>query len=353
MSGGVMENGISGNRGGNILLETESSFAMSDGMIRGGQAAKQGGNIRLNYSTTEVHISGGTIMGDMTVYSAKKFTLSGSPKIMMGNSAGLILGDGIDPSTGNASLKLTLDNLNPDAEIYISAVDDITDAPAADLLGCFKGALRTTVTADPDTGVLKAEQGNTGFCPHCWNSGAPAVWTDASTIPGDSGSYTKLSENAHYYLTKNITRSGSGSRLNIGGTSATDVDIVIDLAGYNWTVTNNRVAQVFAQLTVMDSLCKGEMSGATKGTAEPYSSVITVNHNNASLTLYSGTLKSDVTDAAVVNANKGIFRQYGGAVAGPENATVDSVIVGATGTFDRQGGLVDGKPKKEEITDNT
>jgi len=348
MSGGIMENGISGNRGGNILLETESSFTMSDGMIRGGQAAKQGGNIRLNYSSTEINISGGTVMGDMTVYSAKKFTLSGSPKILMGNSAGLILGDGIDASTGNANLKLTLDNLKPDAEIYISAVGDITDAPAADLLGCFKGALRTTVLADPETGILKAEQGSTGFCPHCWTSGTPAQWTDASTIPGDSGSFTKLLENAHYYLTKNITRSGTGSRLNIGGTSATGVDIVIDLSGYNWTVTNNRVAQVFAQLTVMDSLCKGVMSGGTKGTAEPYSSVITVNHNDASLTLYSGTLRGTVADAPAVCCQKGAFRQYGGYILGAENATVDTVVLGTNATTEATGGFVDGKPAKKE-----
>ncbi|MBR4862990.1 MAG: hypothetical protein IKU07_00320 [Oscillospiraceae bacterium] len=348
MSDGTIENGVAGNRGGNVLPDAECSFTMSGGMIRGGQAAKQGGNFRVNYASSEITMTGGTIMGDMTVYSVKKFTLSGSPKILMGNSAGLILGDGIDSSTGNANLKLTLDGLNADAEIYISAVGAITDAPAADLLGCFKGALRTAISVNAETGVLEATQGDTGFCPHCWETGVPATWKNANTISdGSSGSYTKLGENAHYYLTGNITRSGSASRLNIGGTSSPDVDIVIDLSGYNWTVTNNRVAQVFAHLTVMDSLCDGIMKGNTKG-GDPYSSVATVNLGSASLTLYSGTLKGDITDAAVLNVNKGTFRQLGGFVVGAEDATVDTIVLGANGKYEPTAGFLNNEPVRKE-----
>ena len=268
----------------------------------------------------------------------------------MGNSAGLILGDGIDPSAGNANLTLTLQDLAPEAEIYISAVGAITDAPAAEYLGCFRGALRTAVSADPETGVLVAAQGNTGYCPHCWESGVPATWTDAAAIPGGTGSYTKLSENAHYYLTDNITRSGSGSRLNIGGTSSSDVDIVIDLNGYNWTTTNNRVAQVFAHLTVMDSLCKGVMSGSTMGTAEPYSSVITVNHNNASLTLLSGTLQGAAVEAPAIHCNKGVFNLCGGYVVGKQTEG-ETVKLGANGTWNWTAGLLDGNRKEEEETE--
>ena len=345
MDDGSLENGISDNRGGNLLIETGSSFTMNGGTVRGGQAAKQGGNIRLNYASSEVILNGGTIYGDMTIYSAKRFVLSGSPKILMGNSAGLILGDGIDASAGNKDLKLTLENLNTDAQIYISAVGEITDAPAAEYLDCFKGALRTEISANGD-GILVATQGNTGFCPHCWQKGEPATWTDAAQIPaGGTGTYTRLAEDAHYYLTGDITRSGSDSRLNIGGTSMTKVDIVIDLAGYNWTVTNNRVAQVFAHLTVMDSLCKGVMSGSTAG-ADPYASVITVNLNSASLTLYSGTLKAaEDVDAAAVNVNKGVFTLYGGYVLGSKNGTSDTVRTGTAGSIVWQGGLVDGKSR--------
>lgn len=347
MDEGLIENGLSGNRGGNILIEQESDFTVNGGIIRGGQAAKQGGNIRLNYSTSSVTLGGGTIYGDMTVFSAKSFTLSGSPKILMGNSAGLILGEGIDASAGNESLKLTLSGLNTDAEIYISAVGPITDAPAAEYLNCFKGALRTQLAINAE-GILEATQGTTGFCPHCWQTGEPASWTDAAQIPTTgTGTYTRLSEDAHYYLTGNITRSGSASRLNIGGTSATGVDIVIDLAGHNWTVTDNRVAQVFAQLTVMDSLCSGIMQGGTKGTAEPYSTVITVNHKDASLTLYSGTLKAAATDECAINCNKGVFRMYGGYVIGAEAATKPTVVLGTAGQLDRSGGILDGKRKEE------
>lgn len=351
LTDGTIEDGVAGNRGGNILIDLECSFHMAGGVVRGGQAAKQGGNIRLNYASSDITVSGGTILGDMTVYSAKHFTLSGSPKILMGNSAGLILGDGIDPSAGSAKLKLTLDRLQPDAEVYISAVGEITDAPAAQLVDCFKGALRTTVTANAETGILEATQGDTGFCPHCWQTGLPATWTDAAQIPtATSGSFTKLSESAHYYLTGNITRSGSRSRLNIGGTSDTTVDIVIDLSGYNWKVTDNRVAQIFAHLTVMDSLCKGVMQGGNGGTAEPYSSVFTVNHNNASLTLYSGTLKAAEVDECAINCNKGVFHMYGGYVIGAESTGKDTVILGAAGQLDRVAGLVDGQ-RKEEPTD--
>lgn len=344
MEGGLMEKGIAGNRGGNLLIDKECSVTVAGGEISGGQAAKQGGNIRLNYASSHVTVSGGTIMGDMTVYSAGSFTLSGSPKILMGTSAGLILGEGIDPSAGNASLKLTLTGLNTDAQIYISAVGEITDAPAAEYLSCFKGALRTQISAD-ENGVLVATQGNTGFCPHCWQTGTPATWTDAAEIPtGGTGTYTRIGEDGHYYLTGNITRSGSASRLNIGGTTNTAVDVVIDLSGYNWTVTNNRVAQVFAQLTVMDSLCKGVMTGGTKGTAEPYSSVITVNHVDASLTLYSGTLKgAEGVDAPAVNCNKGVVTLYGGYILGSESATADTVALGASGSLEKLAGLIDGQ----------
>ena len=347
LSGGTVEKGIAGNRGGNILTDEKCNFIMSGGMIRDGQAAKQGGNFRVNYSSTEITISGGTIMGDMTVYSVKKFTLSGSPKILMGNSAGLILGDGIDPSAGNTSLKLTLADLNADAEIYISAVGEITDAPAAEYLSCFKGALRTVISADETTGVLMATQGNTGYCPHCWETGVPATWTDASLIgSAASGAYTKLGEDAHYYLTDNVTRSGNGSRLNIGGTSSPDVDIVIDLNGYNWTTTNNRVAQVFAHLTVMDSLCKGVMKGSTIG-ADPYSSVVTVNLGTASLTLYSGTLQGDAVAAPAINCNKGVFNLCGGYVVGKQTEG-ETVKLGTAGSMNWTAGLLDGKVKEEE-----
>lgn len=344
MEGGLLEKGVAGNRGGNLLIDKECSVTISGGEIRGGQAAKQGGNIRLNYASSDVTVSGGTIMGDMTIYSAKSVTLSGSPKILMGTSAGLILGDGIDPSAGNANLKLTLTDLNTDAQVYISAVGEITDAPAADYLACFKGALRTQITAD-ENGVLVATQGNTGFCPHCWQTGTPATWTNASQIPtGGTGTYTRIGEDGHYYLTGNITRSGSASRLNIGGTSNTSVDVVIDLSGYNWTVTDNRVAQVFAQLTVMDSLCAGTMTGGTMGTAEPYASVITVNHKDASLTLFSGTLKgASGVDAATVNCNKGLLTLYGGYIIGAPDATADTVLLGASGILEKLAGFIDGE----------
>ena len=254
LEGGTIEMGVAGNRGGNLLVDKECDVTISGGLITGGQAAKQGGNLRINYASTNLTVSGGTIMGDMTVYSVGSFILSGSPKILMGNSAGLILGEGIDPSAGNANLKLTLRDLNPDAEIYISAVGEITDAPAAEYISCFKGALRTEISVNAE-GVPVATQGSTGYCPHCWQTGTPATWTDAAQIPmASSGSYTKLSENGHYYLTGNITRTGKTSRLNIGGTSDTTVDVVIDLCGFTWKTTDNRVAQVFAQLTVMDLL---------------------------------------------------------------------------------------------------
>ena len=344
LQGGTMEKGIAGNRGGNLLVDKECDVVISGGLITGGQAAKQGGNIRINYASTNLSVTGGTIMGDMTVYSVGSFVLSGSPKILMGNSAGLILGDGIDPSAGNANLKLTLRELNTDAEIYISAVGEITDAPAAEYISCFKGALRTEISVNAE-GILVATQGSTGYCPHCWQTGTPATWTDAAQIPyASSGSYTKLGENGHYYLTGNITRTGKTSRLNIGGTSDTTVDVVIDLSGYTWKTTDNRVAQVFAQLTVMDSLCSGSMTGGAMGTAEPYSSVITVNHNDASLTLYSGTLKGAAgVDAAAVNCNKGLMTMYGGYIVGASGITAETVILGAAATLEKLAGFIDGK----------
>ena len=123
------------------------------------------------------------------------------------------------------------------------------------------------------------------------------------------------------------------------------MDIVIDLNGCNWTVTNNRAAQVFAQLTVMDSLCKGVMSGGTKGTAEPYSTVITVNHNDASLTLLSGTLKG-AAEACAINCNKGVFHLLGGYVTGSQTEG-ETVKLGTNATLNWVSGLVDGKTKEE------
>ncbi len=331
LSGGTVENGISGNRGGNILIGEKCSFTMTGGTVRGGHATEQGSNIRLNYSTTDVTVSGGTVYGDMAIFSARSFVLSGSPKILMGNSSGLILGDGVHPTAGNTSLKATVKDLNADAEIYISAVGAITDADAAAYLSCFKGALRTTVTVNAETGVLEAVDGATGFCPHCWENGSPAVWTDASTISwATTGAFTKLTESAHYYLTDSVTLSGNGSRLNIGGTSNRDVDILIDLAGYDWTVTNNRVAQVFAHFSVMDSAGGGMMLGATPA-ADTTASVAFA--NGAVINIYSGILSSvEGTACPVLACWSNSLNIYGGEIRGNQAVGASgSVSVGYSG----------------------
>ena len=345
ISGGTIENGISGDRGGNILIGEKCSFTMSGGAVKGGYATEQGGNIRLNYSNTDVTISGGTIYGDMAIFSAKTFVLSGSPRILMGNSSGLILGNGVHPTAGNVDLVTTLDGLNTDAEIYISAVGAITDAAAAEYIDCFKGALRTTVTANAETGVLEASDGNTGFCPHCWESGAPATWTSADSIQwATSGAFTKLTESAHYYLTQNITQSGNGSRLNIGGTSNRGVDILIDLAGYDLTVTNNRVAQVFAHLSVMDCAGGGMMCGATPS-ADTTASVAFA--NGGTINVYGGILCSvEGTACPVVSCWSNSLNIYGGEIRGNQASGIPgSVSVGYTGRatiMNMTGGLITG-----------
>ena len=345
VSGGTIENGISGNRGGNVLIGEKCSFTISGGTVKGGYATEQGGNIRSNYSSTDVTVSGGTIYGDMAIYSAKKFTLSGSPKILMGNSAGLILGDGVHPTAGNVNLVATLDGLNTDAEIYISAVGAFTDTAAAEYIDCFKGALRTTVTANAETGVLEASDGDTGFCPHCWESGVPATWTSADTIQwAASGAFTKLTESAHYYLTQNITQSGNGSRLNIGGTSNRSVDILIDLAGYDLTVTNNRVAQVFAHLSVMDCAGGGMMCGATPA-ADTTASVAFA--NGGTINIYGGILCSvEGTACPVLACWSNSLNIYGGEIRGNQASGIPgSVSVGYTGRatiMNMTGGLITG-----------
>lgn len=312
INGGVIENGYSDAGGGNIFI-AEATLEITGGIIRNGHALVSGGNIMANatevnavnisggtitggvaggtyatYSSGEftrgnkgggniyerstagiLNISGGTIDGDIVLDYVKTLTLSGAPKIGLGNSGGLVF---TDLSTFKANAK----GLTEGAEIYVQSSRVFTtpfdsSELAQTALGYFKGAVRTNVSATT-AHALQGKQTTQGFCPHC---GQTVTWNDlnATETPTFSG---------HCYLTDGLIRTK-----NI----VVNNNMVLDLNGYILHHENNRFIfnseQQTRSLTILDSWAGGKLQGTETASADGGVLYIWA---NSTFELLSGTL---------------------------------------------------------------
>ncbi|MBQ3252339.1 MAG: DUF4886 domain-containing protein [Oscillospiraceae bacterium] len=291
ISGGTIRNGHALVSGGNIMANATSAntVIISGGTITGGVAggtytsysnntfargSKGGGNIYERTPTGILTISGGVIDGDIVLDYAENVTLSGTPKIGLGKSGGILF-------TNVGTFTADISGLKDGAEIYVQSSRVFTKAlPDADAankaLTYFKGAVRTDVSVT-NTFALEGKVGAKGYCPHCSNQ------VDWTTTIGDG----------HCYLSGSIVRTGN---LTLSG------NVVLDLNGYTIHEEARRV--IFnsdgvngMSMTVMDSFGGGRIQGTGTGNANGGLLYIGV---NSTFELLSGTLalRTPVTDGA-------------------------------------------------------
>ena len=310
IDGGVVENGYSGTYGGNMTIKssdliinsgeirggysegaagninmssTDCTFKMSGGVIKNGVAVTRGGNLFVNNSAIDIEITGGEIHGDMSIGVFKSLKLSGAPKIYMG------LGNGLRLQSVNTT-KVDISGLTEGALIYLDGVDQtftgVLENPET-YAAYFKDAIRADITIT-ENGELAVAQGNTGFCPHCWEDGEQATWTEWHNKNSTSTSLLAETGSAHYYLTATTTRKGI---IGIGNTSTTTNDIVFDAAGKTWTTTDKKLFNLYGTLSLMDSVGSGKFT--TTGHAEANGGAI-MGTGTGVFNMYSGTLSRTV-----------------------------------------------------------
>ncbi len=279
ISGGIIRNGAAAGASGNIQFGGKATLTISGGYITGGACRTRGGNLYVNDSNASLNITGGKIDGDLSVGLFKTFTLSGAPKILLGNSNGLRL------QSADAGDKLDISGLTEGAEIYFDGVDQVFTLPveeAESYLGYFKDAIRADISVD-ESGALKVAQGNTGFCPHCWESGEQATWTAFDN--SQPNAILSFTDQYHFYLT------GTTSRTLLLDIKA-GADLVLDMAGCTLTVTNYRFSNCAGHLSMMDSCGFGVITGT--GHAGANGGVILGGGSGTEINMYSGTLSRSV-----------------------------------------------------------
>ena len=277
ITGGTIRGGATNGASGNIQFGGDAKLTISGGHITGGTVRTRGANLFINDSKVNLEISGGTMDGDLSVGLFKSFTLSGSPKILMGNSNGLRL------QTDNANL-IDVSGLTEGAEIYLDGVDQtftgVLENPET-YLSCFKDAVRADISVT-ENGELAVAQGSTGFCPHCWKTGEQATWT---AFDNSAPSTNVTIEGSHHvYLTE------AAARTRLLSISA-GADYTIDTAGKTMTITGYKFANLYGKLSIMDSVGGGTITGT--GHAGANGGVI-MGGSTAEFHMYSGNLSRTV-----------------------------------------------------------
>ena len=315
VTGGEIRDGMSPVRGGNIAAISGGTVVVeiSGGTITGGVAAGLlktltatddtttrgeygGGNIYGRAPSGTLKVSGGTIDGDVLLDYMGTLTLSGSPKIYLGNSNGLRI--------NNSNIKADVSGLTSGAMIYVDSNAVFTKAIDAskveEVLSYFRGAVRTSVTATTSN-TLQGTRGTQGYCPHCDQL---VTWTAATKASADG---------QHIYLTKNYYSSTG----NINNT----LSAVLDLNGYtiyrdNWRILLSASGKT---LSVLDSWGGGKLEGSgIHASNNTYGAVVYV-ASGATFELYSGTIRmsKSLADSTATSAAK-----YGGTVYAAGTAQV-------------------------------
>jgi len=284
ITGGEIRGGYSEGASGNINMSSaDCTFKMSGGVLKNGVCTTRGGNLFVNNTGIDIEITGGEIYGDLSIGLFKSLKLSGAPKIYMGLSNGLRL------QSANAT-KMDISGLTEGAEIYLDGVDQTFTGVlenAETYASYFKDAIRADITVT-ENGELAVAQGTTGFCPHCWESGEQAVWTEWHNKNSTSTSLLAETGSAHYYLTATVTRKGI---IGIGTSTVKDNDIVFDAAGKTWTTTDKKLFNLYGQLSLMDSVGGGKFTST--GHTEANGGVI-MGTGTGIFNMYSGTLSRTV-----------------------------------------------------------
>jgi len=354
ISGGIIQNGATVGASGNVCFGTSGAFRMSGGYITGGTCRTRGGNLFVNATNVDLDISGGTIDGDMSVGLFKSFVLSGAPKILMGNGNGLRLQRATDANQKYDKV-IDISGLTEGAEIYLDGdrhdpvFTTVLENPEA-YLGYFKDAVRADISVD-ESGALKVVQGNTGYCPHCWEKGEQATWT---AFDNSKPSTNLTVTSGHYYLTANASRTRLLT-INAG------IDYVIDTNGKTLTVTGYKFSNLYGTLSIMDAVGGGCITGTghpmanggvIMGTA---TGVFNMYSGTLSRTVKSGEEDKTVLDGGILYAPAGsVTNIYGGiirdgiAAKSYKSSPVEPCggNIYSAGTFNMEGGVLYGGKAK-------
>lgn len=319
LTGGTISGGMSPSRGGNISMISTATpqINISGGTITGGVAAGSlksfvdetddetlnptcargdygGGNI-YGRGSGSLTISGGTIDGDIKLHSMGSVTLSGSPKIGLGKSTGLLF--------ESTSIRANVGGLTDGAEIYVQATSQFTAAVAEQdaerIFAYFKPAIRTTLSVSGN--AFKGASGTQGYCPHCKQL---VTWTAATSATNDGD---------HIYL--------NGSKYSSSSNLSVSKDTVLDLNGYSIARDGRRViinyqGTTLKTLSILDSWGGGKIEGSS--TANASGGAIYVDPKGA-LELYSGTLR---VFTSIKNASAANIVKNGGVICASGNVTI-------------------------------
>ena len=305
ISGATVQNGTANssnnNGGGNIFALGSATVEITAGKVIGGYTTKTGGNVLIGTATLKV--SGGEIFGGYAKNSANNVYIyykDAHSEITGGNIEGITYTDyntpmvlSGDPVIGlldiAAGKVIELGELKEGAKITVrgdgvfTAESDFAEAALAN--GYILGSARQEITLQGKTLVAGAFR-DTFLCQHCDKEVLWMAWDGAST-------------NGHFYLNANVNLSAQIAMVE------GDI-LVIDLNGYS-ICSEGRAFQmgVNAYLGIMDTVGGGYV--IAKGLDAQNGGVIHI--NGAVFDLYSGTLTLDKNHKAV---NRGGVLNIGG-----------------------------------------
>lgn len=274
ITGGKVIGGYTTKTGGNILIGT-ATLKVSGGEISGGSARNGANNVYLYYKDGHSEITGGTIESITYTDYNTPMELSGNPVI---NLLDIAAGKVINLGQLTQGAKVTVR-----AEGVFTAESDF--AEAAITAGYISGTQNQPIELSGKT-LMGAAFSNEALCQHCDKTVTWAEWDGTAT-------------NGHFYLNANVNLSAQIA-LAEGDT------LVIDLNGYN-ICSEGRAFQMGANayLGIMDTVGGGYV--IAKGLDAQNGGVIHV--NGAVFDLYSGTL---ALDKAHKNVNRGGVLNIGG-----------------------------------------
>ena len=244
---------------GSAIYVANGKLTVKSGTVNAG-ATGTNSTIDVNSTGAAVTFSGGEVLGQTLISAANTVTVSGAPKL-----AELKLPEEVD---------LTLGELTTGADICVETDGPFTKANenAEAYLSYFR-ANSTQKAVFCEDGILTVTEAQK--CPHCDTYLRSSDWQtwNAGTAKTTSG---------HYRLTADVKRSAAQFAPDSG------VELVIDLAGFNFITTGKRAFYLSgAKLSIIDSVGTGTVTGTAENTQEKNGGVYCM-VNGGEVTLYGG-----------------------------------------------------------------
>lgn len=380
MYGGSIESGYSAQGvGGNVCLFGSSAvFKMTGGTIRGGDA-RRGTNVMVQ-SGTRLDLSGGEIVGGVSVVTGGRLKLSGAP-VIAGLDVNLELESGVLAELGTmrpgarigVSATGTFTTQNPSAESYkqyffvddtshdrkIVAIDNalvISDDRL--LLACECGGTAKGKRDHTCAVVDWMKYEDTAFPTESGNYILQNDLTDVEAVTLDSGKVIRLDLNGHTITGKSgetrLLTLNAGSRVTICDSSAAHGGSLI--APQNSTPDTNWGGIAWLNGGSM-TLYSGTLDASAYVCADWHGGAALSLIYGGELDLYGGTIRGGTVQYSAskgyygkggsVNAASGCkVRMYGGTIEGGRDEAMNgSVVYGGgnvylNGTFDQYGGTI-------------